>query len=291
MSIIKNAGFKFKTTLASYFTKPSEGIFGYEILSRSSLSFVDHKQNNNNNHTQHSTHAPHFQNALKNKLIMVSTSHVTHPFLFPHYYKGERYDWLKYINEHDTVHRLQFREEVTGKLLTEVDFDYAIPHHSKDLVLLFIEPHKVNEDFLTPALSLANEHELSDFIFHSNQNSNSVSCEGIQITENENDDTNHYDVKFLDVLCNLNTQLKDPNRMFFKSPIRLPMGMCGGSVRIRTNNQTTNKMVGIIEGIVNENTNNNNYILQQKMQDDVVVIPSTVISQFIDETIQKYEFE
>jgi hypothetical protein len=67
---------------------PEQGMTKYDILSRSSLIFVQSKHQ-------------------KKKFHLIAPLHVTHPWLFSHFYPQE---WLQFVTEKSVKNFLGFRE-------------------------------------------------------------------------------------------------------------------------------------------------------------------------------------
>lgn len=208
------------------------------------------------------------------RLHFVSTTHVTHPFLFPKYYPKPQYDWVHKLTSSDVWATAQLLEAGTGKLLHEITLGQPYIHPTLDMVVLhpeqelkidafqeLVKSHGLKVDVLKlyPDVPGLGQH----VCYHGHNVDTSINV-GYPI-----------DLMGMLVWCN-------PQRLYASvdNP-PFPMGVCGGPVVLQ---QDFQQCVGMVEASVaplkkGEEDNE----LKVFLQDKAVIIPSIVISKFLQE--------
>ena len=98
------------------FMLAEQGMTSFEVLSRGSCFFVSSSSGGGS------------------PPILLSASHITHPFLWQSRFYPEL-DWLTYVEERHVKRVLEFRDPVSGELLAEsAALGKATPHEELDLV-------------------------------------------------------------------------------------------------------------------------------------------------------------
>lgn len=250
--------------LNSYFMLPDQGMKEYEILSRSSLFLVRASKK------------------YPKKFHIVSTAHVTHPFLFPNLYPAE-YRWLKFVTENDTINKLQIRQEDTGQILEEFMLERELfRQEGKDLVILHLE----DEEYFERRLERRWNIELSplELVADSSNEKKSVWIVGHDFTVNQMTKEEVLVPAALRGEVNLRTRSK----LFVKSEVLSVMGMCGAPVLVSDGEICTNKCIGMVEALVHpiksEVLSQHNEQIKntlKRIEQNSVVLPAHEILQFI----------
>eukprot|EP00026_Physarum_polycephalum_P010464 Phypoly_transcript_10628.p1 GENE.Phypoly_transcript_10628~~Phypoly_transcript_10628.p1 ORF type:complete len:300 (+),score=33.96 Phypoly_transcript_10628:382-1281(+) len=208
------------------------------------------------------------------RLHFISTTHVTHPFLFPKYYPKPQYDWVHKLTTSDVWATAQLLEAHTGKLLHEIPLGNPYIHPTLDMVVLHPEEELKMEAFqelvkskglkidvlkLYPNVPILGQH-----VFYYGHNVDS----SVNVAYPT-------DMTGITVWCS-------PERIYasVENP-PIPMGMCGGPVVLM---QDIQQCIGMVEASVaplkkGEEDNE----VKAFLQDKAVIIPATVISKFLQD--------
>ncbi|PRP81413.1 hypothetical protein PROFUN_11034 [Planoprotostelium fungivorum] len=250
--------------LISEFLHPDLGMKDFEVLSRSSLFLVNASK------------------GQEKRLHLLGPAHVTHPWLFPHFYPESSHDWLKHVDETYVRLFLGIQDPLTGetKAKFRIDRDITKSDHL-DLVAMTLE-------------------EETDFYWYCNENQQgpytvefsddpaagmNVRLEGHNYSKEEGVDTLRPKTLEGEVSIGLKP------RSFVKTEERAVMGMCGGPA-IATG--TDNSCVGMVESMVGDLSEDKSQTLTpehvqqwKSIEGHVVIITSDELAKFVREREEK----
>lgn len=115
--------FRFSLGLEAWFQLPEHGMQQPEILSRSSVFLTPVASGCTS----------------KRQLHVVTTAHVTHPWLYRRFYPGLQYDWLDAVYQEAVRVNLTLREPVTGLVAATVPLVEPRVHPDLDLVVYSVK--------------------------------------------------------------------------------------------------------------------------------------------------------
>lgn len=119
--------YRFSVGLESWFRLPEHGMTQHEILSRGSSIITSVSGCSSNNGSA---------------LRIVTTAHVTHPWLYRRFYAGQHYDWLDALYQQAVHVKLTIRQPITGSIVHTIPLAQPQLHPDLDLVVYQLEqPH------------------------------------------------------------------------------------------------------------------------------------------------------
>jgi len=234
-------------SLLTYFKLEDQGMTDFEILSRSSCTLFQ---------------APKV-GLSKNKFYFLGPKHVTHPWLFKHFY-GQ--DWLSFLDSSNVKAFIGIHNE-DGTLLDRFETqNNGVCDEELDLVHLVLN----DEQEFEKSLSNLSSHSLKSNSFSiSNLNEKKLQCDGYTLVED------NQIMKPTNVTAQLNRNIDD-GRLLLKTSEVLKQGMCGGAVTFVDDNNET-QLVGLVEAIV-ENVRGE--LEHADVVGSAVILPSSKLCDF-----------
>ncbi|KAL9647415.1 hypothetical protein ABK040_006778 [Willaertia magna] len=242
---------KHSLALTSWFRILEQGMMEFEVLSRSSATLIK---------------------GSNNKVHVLTSAHVTHPFIWRRYYPGEQYDWLEFVKEEHVKCKLDIRDPKTG-----------IPTATFKLKNRMFLPDDTNLD-----ISLLHLESMNDLKDLENYGIVPLELKETDLQGEENVEFFGHRAEGDELLLPqsikgkikgfADNKLLGIERVFAKTDIPCQQGMCGGPCLDQEN---PNTCVGVLEGIVNPTSS------LEQLRNHAAVIPTHRILQFIRKVEQE----
>jgi hypothetical protein len=224
---------RFSAALTSWFRIQEQGMLDFEVLSRASAVVTK---------------------SLNNQRVQIITSqHVTHPFLWRKYYPKDQFEWLDFVKKEHLKFKLEIRNE-NGELHRSLQLNQHAIHPNLDLSVLHFEDESEFSEFQDICLKLHDQPpQIAQNVFFS----------GLEFNKEA----------FIPRYVNGRVTFVDKSgRAYAMTDELVTQGMCGGPVLLNEE-----YCAGMLEGLVSNVRRDD----MQMLKNNAVFIPSSDIIAFL----------